>query len=407
MIKHIFKNGIKLNYIKKEGKLTSFCIGFNAGANIEKKHEMGLAHVVEHMMFKGTKNRNEKEINEACNEVFGFHNAMTNYPYVIYYGTTLSDEFKKGFEIYSDILLNPTFPQEGFKEEINIILEELKEWKDDPYQECEDELFFNSFKERRIKDLIIGSKEGINKITIEQISDFYKTHYVPSNCVISVVSSLDFKDILDQIQHLWGNWHEKYSFIENDLYENNNEGIYYKNRKDLKSAKIQYCYTIDSLNQYEMKVLKIFNEKFGNGTSSILYDEVRTKKGLAYEIESSIKEEKGIKLFTIKVGTSVENIDKVIALINNNINLILNKKLIINKSEIRKIVKAIKLKKELSMEKSIELCKKLATYEIMFNSTEELFNEFQEEFMVSIDENIINKVVEKVLRSPSIQILRP
>lgn len=59
------------------------------------------------------------------------------------------------------------------------------------------------------------------------------------------------------------------------------------------------------------------------------------------------------------------------------------------------------------MEKSIELCKKLATYEIMFNSTEELFNEFQEEFMVSIDENIINKVVEKVLRSPSIQILRP
>lgn len=407
MIKHIFKNGIKLNYIKKEGKLTSFCIGFNAGANIEKKHEIGLAHVVEHMVFKGTKNRNEKEINEACNEVFGFHNAMTNYPYVIYYGTTLSDEFKKGFEIYSDILLNPTFPQEGFKEEINIILEELKEWKDDPYQECEDELFFNSFKLRRIKNLIIGSKESIDKITIEQISDFYKTHYVPSNCVISVVSSLDFKEVLDQIEPLWGNWHEQYSFIENDLYENNNKGIYYKKRKDLKSAKIQYCYTIDSLNQYEMKVLKIFNEKFGNGTSSILYDEVRTKNGLAYEIESNIKEEKGIKLFIIKVGTSIENIDKVIDLINNNINLILNKKLIFNQSEIRKIVKSIKLKKELSMEKSIELCKKLATYELMFNSTEELFNEFSEEFIASIDQNTINKVVDKVLISPSIQILRP
>lgn len=407
MIIHIFKNGIKLNYIKKEGKLTSFCIGFNAGANTEKKHEIGLAHVVEHMVFKGTKNRNEKEINEACNEVFGFHNAMTNYPYVIYYGTTLSDEFKKGFEIYSDILLNPTFPQEGFKEEINIILEELKEWKDDPYQECEDELFFNSFKQRRIKNLIIGSKESINKITIEQISDFYKTHYVPSNCVISVVSSLDFKEVLDQIQLLWGNWHEEYSFIENDLYENNNKGIYYKNRKDLKSAKIQYCYTIDSLNQYEMKVLKIFNEKFGNGTSSILYDEVRTKNGLAYEIESNIKEEKGIKLFIIKVGTSVENIDKVIDLINNNIKLILNKKLIFNQSDIIKIVKSIKLKKELSMEKSIELCKKLATYELMFNSTEELFNEFSEEFIASIDQNIINKVVERVLISPSIQILRP
>ncbi|KOA20453.1 peptidase M16 inactive domain protein [Clostridium homopropionicum DSM 5847] len=407
MIKHILKNGIKLNYIKKEGKLTSFCIGFNAGAIMEKKYETGLAHVVEHMLFKGTKKRSEKEINEACDEVFGFHNAMTNYPYVIYYGTTLSDEFKKGFEIYSDILLNPTFPLEGYKEEINIILEELKEWKDDPYQECEDELFFNTFKQRRIKDLIIGSKESINKITIEQISDFYKKHYVPSNCVISVVSSLDFKEVLDQVELLWGNWHEEYSFIENDLYENNNEGIYYKNRKDLKSAKIQYCYTIDSLNQYEMKILKIFNERFGNGTSSILYDEVRTKNGLAYEIESNIKEEKGIKLFTIKVGTSVENIDKVIDLINNNINFILNNKVIFNESDIRKIVKSINLKKELSLEKSIELCKKLTTYELMFNSTEDLFNEFPEEFIASIDENKIIKVVEKVLRSPSIQILRP
>jgi len=407
MIRHILKNGIKLNYIQKEGKLTSFCIGFNAGAIVEKKHELGLAHVVEHMLFKGTTNRNEKEINEACDEVFGFHNAMTNYSYVIYYGTTLSNEFNKGFKIYSDILLNPTFPLDGFNEEINIILEELKEWKDDPYQECEDELFFNSFEQRRIRDLIIGSKESINKITLKQIHNFYKSHYAPSNCVISVVSSLDFKDVLEQVELLWGNWHEEYSFIEDNLYENNNEGIYYKNRKDLKSAKIQYCYAIDSLNQYEMKIFKIFNERFGKGTSSILYDEIRTKNGLAYEIESNIKEEKGIKLFTIKVGTSVENIDKVVDLINKNINLILNNKVIINERDIRKIVKSINLKKELSLEKSIELCKKLTTYELMSNSTEDLFNEFPEEFIASIDENKIIKVVEKVLRSPSIQILRP
>jgi len=407
MIRHILKNGIKLNYIQKEGKLTSFCIGFNAGAIVEKKHELGLAHVVEHMLFKGTTNRNEKEINEACDEVFGFHNAMTNYPYVIYYGTTLSNEFNKGFEIYSDILLNPIFPLEGFKEEINIILEELKEWKDDPYQECEDELFFNSFEQRRIKNLIIGSKESINKITLKQIYNFYKKHYVPSNCVISVVSSLGFEDILEQVELLWGSWHEEYNFVEDDLYENNNEGIYYKNRKDLKSAKIQYCYAIDSLNQYEMKIFKIFNERFGNGTSSILYDEIRTKNGLAYEIESNIKEEKGIKLCAIKVGTSVQNIDKVVALINKNINLILNRKVTINEREIRKIVKSINLKKELSLEKSIELCKRLTTCDIMFNSTEEVFNEFTEEFIVSIDQNIIINVIEKVLKSPSIQILRP
>lgn len=92
------KNGIDIQYIKREGNISSFCIGFNAGALVEKENEYGLAHVVEHMVFKGTQNRTEEEINKLCDETFGFHNAMTNYPYVIYYGTTLSCDFKKGLK---------------------------------------------------------------------------------------------------------------------------------------------------------------------------------------------------------------------------------------------------------------------------------------------------------------------
>ncbi len=131
MEKIIFKNGIKLLYKKAENNLTSFTIGFNAGANREENSELGIAHVVEHMLFKGTSSRTEYEINKLCDETFGFCNAMTNYPYVVYYGTTLDEDFEKGFEIYSDILLNPSFPLNGFKEEIEVICEELKEWKDD------------------------------------------------------------------------------------------------------------------------------------------------------------------------------------------------------------------------------------------------------------------------------------
>lgn len=159
MKKHIFNNGVQLYYVKREGNISSFCIGFNAGALVENKDNRGIAHAVEHMVFKGTKTRNEDEINKMLDRIFGFNNAMTNYPYAIYYGTTLSSDFNKGFQLYSDILINPTFPKEGFKEEIHVILEELKEWKDDAYQECEDELFYNAFKKRRIKDLIIGDKK--------------------------------------------------------------------------------------------------------------------------------------------------------------------------------------------------------------------------------------------------------
>ena len=169
-MKIVFKNGLTLIYQPKEGELTSFCIGFNAGASIETKENYGTAHALEHMIFKATKSKSEFEINKLCDETFGFNNAMTNFPYAIYYGTTLSKDFNKGLNIYGDIILNPIFPMSGFKEEMNIILEELKEWKDDPYQYLEDSLFFNAFKERRIKNIIIGTEESIRKIKLEKIS---------------------------------------------------------------------------------------------------------------------------------------------------------------------------------------------------------------------------------------------
>ena len=159
---HILNNGIKLIYEFRTADITSFCIGFNAGALEEiDGFKLGIAHAVEHMVSKGTKTRNEKEINSLCDKIFGFENAMTNFPYVVYYGTSLSEDFKKGLELYSDIILNPVFPEVGFKEEMNIILEELKEWSDDIYQHCEDSLLYNAFSKKRIKNLIIGTEQRV------------------------------------------------------------------------------------------------------------------------------------------------------------------------------------------------------------------------------------------------------
>lgn len=151
MNKYILSNGIRFIYDYRPGNITSFCIGFEAGALMEEGFKLGTAHAVEHVIFKGTKNRSEYEINKLFDEIFGFNNAMTNYPYCIYYGTTLSSDFERGIELYSDIILNPKFSNEGFEEEINIICEELKKWNDDIEQYCEDRLFYNSFKKEELK----------------------------------------------------------------------------------------------------------------------------------------------------------------------------------------------------------------------------------------------------------------
>lgn len=403
MKKNILINGVKVIYEYKIGEITSFCIAFNAGASVEKNEsEYGIAHAVEHCIFKGTKTRNEKEINELFDNIFGFNNAMTNFPYVIYYGTTLSKDFEQGFELYSDILINPTFPKEGFEEEKNIICEELKEWKDDKEQFCEDELLKNAFNKIRIKECIIGREKTIKNFKIEDIKKFYNKYYLPTNCVISVVSSLPENEIMEVI--------EKYmlSFKRNEKvhleyeYETNNSATFYSKR-EIEGARIQYIYPISNLNEREIKALRIFNSIFGEGTSSFLYDEIRTKYGLAYEVYSKIKNEGGIKLYTICMGTSKQNIDKSLELIDNVITEVKKLSGYFSFEKIQLIGKNLKLKRALELERSIQFAKELSTYEIMYGTLEDVsFNN-----LCDIDEEFIIKTVNKVLVNPSIQIIEP
>lgn len=405
MNKHILKNGIRFIYEHREGSLTSFCIGFEAGALMEEGYKLGTAHALEHMLFKGTKSRTEFEINKQCDELFGFNNAMTNYPYSIYYGTTLSSDFVKGFELYSDIILNPTFPDEGFKEEIDVICEELKEWKDDLVQYCEDELLENSFKERRIQNLIIGTEESVRSITLEDLKNFYNAFYSPKNCVISLVTSLALNDVLSTVESIFGQWNKDFNRTEFDFYENNVPGIYVKERDGINGAKIQYIYPIHNLNERELKSLALFNLSFGEGTSSLLYDILRTKNGLVYDISSSIKNEKGIKLLSIALSTSFRNVEEALQLIEDTIEDIKVKKGFFSKDIVEKNSKIIKLKRELTLEKSIILCKNLTTYELMYNSYDKLFDEIEE--LSKIEEDEILEVINKVLINPSIQIIKP
>ncbi|CDI49895.1 M16 family metallopeptidase [Clostridium tetani] len=399
-------NGTKLIYKKIEGHITSFCIGFDGGAIREKGFPYGTSHVVEHMVFKETKNRTEHEINSLCDEIFGFQNAMTNYPYVIYYGTTLSEEFHKGIEVFLDIVLNPTFPQKGFREEMDIIKQELKDWKDDKDQYCEDELFYNAFKKRRIKELIIGNENSLNSVTLEDVKNFYNKFYKLNNMTISVVSSLEFEKVKEIIEkHLIKEEETLIEEIDKEyLYELNNAGTFIKIKQGIEGAKIQYVYPLHMLENKEIKAMDVFNFYFGEGTSGILYNIIRTENSLAYDISSFIKNEKGIKLFCIQLSVHKDNVNKAIRLINKALGEIKANKNYFTEDKIKKAIKGIRLKQELRCERSIQLAKDLACYEIMYGDCKGVFQ--TEEDYKDIDGYHINKILRRSLNNPSIQIIQ-
>lgn len=406
MQEYLLENNLKLIYKKAESELSSICISLDAGAGVEKE-KLGVAHATEHMLYKGTSKRNEAQINKELSSIFGFQNAMTNYPYVIYYGTLLNEDLDNGIEIFSDIIMNPAFPVEGFKEEMDVIKEELNEWDEELEQYCEDKLLFNCFYERRMKYPIIGTKESLNSITLDDIKNFYLENYFPENTSIVVISSKSFEEVKDMTMKYFGAWKKrKLNGEEEKLsieYDKLLEKRFDDKRDGIKTCKAQMIFPIDMLDYNEIKLLKVFNEYFGEGVNSLLYDTLRTKNGLIYDVITSINNENYIKLYKIMFTTSKENVDKCIELINDCVNKLQQYKRNISEQDINGFVKALKIKRLFKEEKSIVLAKELAVYDIMFGDYNIYLNELNN--ISEIHKEEVFKVAEKVLNTSSIQVI--
>lgn len=401
----ILDNNLKLIYKHSESELTSICISLNAGAGIEVE-KIGVAHAVEHMVYKGTKTKSESQINEQLSSIFGFQNAMTNYPYVIYYGTLLNEDLNSGVELFSDIILNPEFDEKGFKEEMEVIKEELDEWDEEIEQFCEDKLFYNIFNKRRIKNPIIGTKESLDNLTVTDLKRFYEENYFPENTSISVITSIDFNSVKEIIDKYFGMWKSKVisrnSYVNNIEYEKIDASkIQITKRQGIKNAKVQMIFPLDKLNFKELNAFRLFNQYFGEGVNSVLFDALRTKNSLVYDVITRISNENYIKMYKITFTTSKENVNKAVELVMNLIKEInLKDELGIR---LESLIKSYKLKRLFREEQSIILAKELATYDTMFGDYKIYENELGK--IDEITETDILNSAKKVLKNSAVQVV--
>lgn len=395
MKKEILNNGVKLIHINSQLAHTSFCIGFEAGANKEDANSIGVAHALEHVLFKGTKNHDENYINKKLDEIFAMNNAMTNFPYAIYYGVVANDDFEEGFGLYSDILLNPSFLDEGFENEMSVIKEESKEWSEDLEQHCEDMLLKHSINNERISEIIIGKEKNIEQINLQKLKAFYDKFYVAGNISICVVSSIPFEIIKKAAYKNFAALEKKSILKETFKREGINSGLIILDEVKTDSSKIQKVYDISKLSLYDITLLRIFNMFFGEGVSSILYDDIRTKRGLAYEVQSYVKFEKGISLFKIEVNTSKKHRDEVLKVLDSydsEIDKILET---LDEEALEVILKRYKLKLSLDIERSIVLANRTCIYDLMFSQHDYIFKELNLDKKIDIEymKNLIKSVM--------------
>nr|WP_302660935.1 pitrilysin family protein [uncultured Clostridium sp.] len=403
MQEYILKNGLKLVYKSTDSMLSSISIALDAGAIRDTEGKFGIAHVTEHIIYKGTSNRSEVEINKEFSEIFGFQNAMTNYPYVIYYGTLLSEDLAKGIELYADLLINTTLGNDGFKEEMDVIKEELKEWDEEVEQFCEDRLFLNSYKERRIKYPIIGTEESLEKITLEDVKDFYNKYYFPKNTTIVIISQKSFKEVIDLVSKYFSGWNNigyKIPLKESEKAE----GKTYKDKRHgINTAKVLITYNISALSHEEIKALKVLNQYIGEGVNSLLFDSLRTKKGLVYDVLTRISNESSIGLYKITFSTAEEKVQEAINSIESifeNLEETLKR---LSKKEINSLVKSLKLKRLFNEEQSIRLSNATAMYDVMFGDYKLYLDEI--EGLEKINKEDLINVSTKVFKVKCVEII--
>ena len=397
-----FDNGLKFIYKKSNSELSSICISLDAGA-AHDGDRLGIAHITEHMVYKGTETRSEKEINTELSSIFGFQNAMTNYPYVVFYGTLLSEDLKKGLDLFSDILLSPVFTEEGFNEELEIIKQELKEWDEDLEQFTEDKLYYNCMENRRIKYPIIGTKESLNSVTIDDAIDFFNDYYCANNATITIISNLEFEEVKDMVEEYFIDWRsEKLPEIEKSIIIPKG-GVFIDKKEEINSSKIQIIFPIDDLNQWEIKALRIFNQYFGEGVNSILFDTLRTKNALVYDVLTRVANEEYIKVYKITYSTAHENVEKSIEIIKELIKNINKYKSILQKSDIEALIKSFRLKRLFANEQSVRLAMGIATYDTRFGDGMLYIDETENLDKIPID--YIIDTANKVLKNMTVQVI--
>lgn len=398
-------NGIKLITIKKDSQISAIHVGVNIGSLYEEKYEKGIAHFIEHMLFKGTGIRTNEKLNSDLENLGGEYNAYTDFNCTVYSATILNEELENGVELIGDMLLNSTFPKEEIEKERGVILAEIRTINDD----IEDLSFKRvneiGFKYSPLREDTIGNESIIKKVTRKQLVDFYNKYYLPNNSFISIVSPFEHEDIIKMVKKYFDSWIKKEFEKKRIVYEHHQfvKEISYK--KEIEQSTILYLYTFNGLSKDEELALRILNYKFGESSNSILFRELREERGLSYDVYTHLDTSNNVKTLYIYTSVSDESVDEAIEVIDTAIRDIESEKIVFDDNTIALMKKILKTAIASTLEDSTDL----GNYVIHQAMDDEDIYQFTEDMknMGNIKSEDLYNIARKVLQKPTIHIFLP
>jgi predicted Zn-dependent peptidase len=314
--KRTLKNGVRLaGYPMREKD--SFAIGVwaNTGSRNEDKKTSGISHFLEHIVFKGTTHYSCTQIKESIEGVGGSFNGFTSEEVTCYLVKIPAEYWKLSLEILSDMALYPLMKQGDVEKERQVILEEIKMYKDLPSSYVYELLDGLLWPGQPLGRSVLGTEESMRAITRRELSGYRERSYTAANLVIAVAGRMDFDRVGDAAENIFGGL-GKSAVNPFAPAKKEAKGVSFRLlQKDTEQAHLALGFhglRRDHPLKYALGLLHVI---LGGNSSSRLFNEIREKRGLAYEIGTQVKRLKDTGAFIVHAGVANRNLEEAVRLV--------------------------------------------------------------------------------------------
>lgn len=348
------KNGLRiLTNRMPDVESVSMGVYVGTGCRSETAAENGIAHFIEHMMFKGTKKRNSKEIVEAIERVGGNVNAYTSRELTVYHTKSLKEDFETCLDVLADMMQNSTFDKAEFAQEQNVILQEIAQNFDSPDDAIHDEFQRQAYGENAMGKAILGTNETIMAMTPDHLFNFVHKNYTTDNLVLAAAGNINHDDFVEKVDHYFQDLKQSaFTVPEKSVYQ----GGEIKTKRDIEQLQLMLGYPgthYGADDYYDFIILSII---LGGGMSSRLFQEIREKRGLAYSIYAYNANFKDSGMLCVGAALNADKAGDILPIISEELHKMTNN---ITDEEIIRAKTQIKSSLLMAQESSMSRCEKL------------------------------------------------
>lgn len=316
---HTLSNGIRILFKYSPSPITHCCFVFNAGSRDELPGKEGLAHFIEHMLFKETERRNTTQILNRLELVGADLNAYTTKEYTCIHASLLNQHLERAVDLFEDILFHSTFPEDEMEKERGVILDEIASYQDQPEEAIQDDFEEYLFRNHPIGNNILGTIESVNAISQQDVYQFTEATHNTHQMVFAVYGDYKFERLVKMCERYFGH------IAENKAEKNRvaplpvTSGIFAVQKAIAQTHCIIGGRAYASAHENKYGLLLLNNVLGGMGMSNRLNLEIREKYGIAYTIESNYTSLTDTGIFSIYFGTDAEKTDKANKLVHKEL----------------------------------------------------------------------------------------